>query len=157
MLSWVTRTNTYALVNVATRGYSKAYVERHGCWTWTTVKEIEEYIALIYFGLVKRSGLTDKYWRTIYHKLWIRKILSNFLHVVVPTNETPGNKLRKVEEFLASFKERGKLLYQPYHPKNCLRMNVWWSPSIGWVLGNTWKLSRDWNSGFWQTGIMGTL
>ena len=35
------------------------------------------------------------------------------MHVVDPTNETPGNKLRKVEEFLASFKERCSLVYQP--------------------------------------------
>ena len=28
------------------------------------------------------------------------KALSAFLHVVDPTNETPGIKLRKVEEFL---------------------------------------------------------
>ena len=40
------------------------------------------------------------------------KALPAFLHVVDPTNETPGNKLRKVEEFLASFKERCSLVYQ---------------------------------------------
>ena len=50
----------------------------------------------------------------IYHGLWAEMILtrsrykplSAFLHVVDPANETPGSKLRKVEEFLASFKER---------------------------------------------------
>ena len=35
-----------------------------------------------------------------------------FLHVVDPGKETPGNKLHNVEEFIASFKERRKLLYQ---------------------------------------------
>ena len=118
----MSRTNTYALMKVATRGYSKAYVDRHGCWTVTTAKEIEEYMALlIHFGLVKVGGHTDKYWstKTIYHGLRARKILSRnrykalspFLHAVDRTNEAPGNKLRKVEEFLASFKER----YQPFH------------------------------------------
>jgi hypothetical protein len=37
-----------------------------------------------------------------------------FLHVVDPTDETPGNKLCKVDEFLASFKERCHMLYQPH-------------------------------------------
>ncbi len=64
-----------------------------------------------------------KYWstKTIYHGLWARKILpqhryqalSAFLHVVDPTNETPGHKLRKVDAFVAMFKERCKFLYQP--------------------------------------------
>ena len=72
---------------------------------------------------MKVSGDVAKYWSTksIYHGLWARKILSRnryqalsaFLHVVDPANETPGYKLRKVEEFLAAFKERCKVLYQP--------------------------------------------
>jgi hypothetical protein len=36
-----------------------------------------------------------------------------FLHVVDPAEEIASNKLHKVEEFLASFKERCRLLYQP--------------------------------------------
>ena len=56
----VNHTNTYALLKVATRGYSKAYVDRQACWTNTTAKEIEEYMPLlIYFGLVKVGGHTD--------------------------------------------------------------------------------------------------
>ena len=120
----VSHTNTYALLKVATRGYSKTYVDRHGCWTNTTAKEIEEYMALlIYFGLVKLGGSTDKYWsiKTIYHSLLTRKILSQnqyktisaFLRVDYPTNQTFGNKLWKVEEFLASSNERCTRLYQP--------------------------------------------
>ena len=30
-----------------------------------------------------------------------------------PASETPGHKLHKVDEFIASFKERCKVLYQP--------------------------------------------
>ena len=99
-------------------------VDAQGFWSDTTNKEIEEYmVLLIYFGLVKVGGHTHAYWSTksIYHGLWARKImswdrykaLSAFLHVVDPCNENPGNKLRKVEDFLASFKERCGLLYQP--------------------------------------------
>ena len=33
--------------------------------------------------------------------------------MVDPSNKTPGYKLRKVEEFLAAFKERCKVLYHP--------------------------------------------
>ena len=75
----VSHTNTYTLMKVLTRGYSKAYVDRHGCWTNTTAKEIDEYRALvIYFGLLKLGGHTDNYWstKTIYHGKLTRKILS---------------------------------------------------------------------------------
>ena len=120
----VTHTNTYALVKVGTRGYSKGYVDKEGFWKKTSDAEILKFIALlIYFGLVKVGGTKDRYWstKTLYHGLWARRILSRdrykalgaFLHVVDPCNETADNKLRKVEEFLAMFKERCKLLYQP--------------------------------------------
>ena len=39
--------------------------------------------------------------------------LMAFLHVVDPTTETPGNKLRKVESFVNYFKSRCVALYQP--------------------------------------------
>ena len=120
----VTHTNTNAHLKVGGRGYTKCYVNKDGSWNETNAAEIEGYIALlIYFGLVKVSGDVAKYWSTksIYHGLWARKILSRnryqalsaFLHVVDPANATPGYKLRKVEEFLAAFKERCKVLYQP--------------------------------------------
>ena len=120
----VAHTNSYAYIKVGTRGYYKAYLKPDGSWNETSNAEIERYIALlIYFGLVKISGDVANYWSTksVYHGLWARKILSRsrykalsaFLHVVDPTDETPGHKLRKVDEFLASFKERCKLLYQP--------------------------------------------
>ncbi|XP_028418086.1 piggyBac transposable element-derived protein 4-like [Dendronephthya gigantea] len=74
--------------------------------------------------IVRVDSGVEKYWstKTLYHGLWARKMLSRmrykalmaFLHVVDPTNETPGDKLRKVDEFLASFKQRCKVLYQPY-------------------------------------------
>ncbi len=119
-----THTNTYALSKVGTRGYNRGYTNREGVWHETSDSEIDSFIALlIYFGLVKVGGDTSKYWstKTIYHGLWARKILSRdrykalaaFLHVVDPADETPGYKLQKVEEFIASFKERCKLLYQP--------------------------------------------
>ena len=121
--SVVAHSNTYALLKIATRSYSSCYLDKDGFWPRTSDKEIEAYMALlIYFGLVKVGGDQSRYWRTktIYHGLWARKIMSRscykslsaFLHVVDPPNETPGSKLRKVEEFLASFKERCKLLYQ---------------------------------------------
>ena len=120
----VTHTNTYALLKVGTRTYSRCYLDKDGFWKKTSEAEIYKFIALlIYFGLVKVGGDKAKYWstKTVYHGLWARKMLSRnrysalaaFLHVVDPSNETPGHKLRKVEEFLASFKERCKLLYQP--------------------------------------------
>ena len=39
--------------------------------------------------------------------------LMAFLHVVDPTTETPGNKLRKKESFVNYFKSRCVALYQP--------------------------------------------
>ena len=58
----VSHTNTYALMNFATKEYSKAYLDRDGCLTDTLAKGIKEYMALlIYFGLVKVVEHTDKY------------------------------------------------------------------------------------------------
>ena len=81
---------------------------------------------MVCFGLVNIDHNIKKYWstKTLYNGLWARKIFSRnrfkalmtFLHVVAPDQETPGNKLRKVEEFISSFKERFHLLYQP--PQN---------------------------------------
>ena len=120
----VTHTSSYALLKVGTRGYHKGYTDSLGSWNETFAVELMKYITLlIYFGLVTVAGDTAKYWSTksIYHGLWARKILSRdryqalsaFLHVADPVSETPGQKLRKVEEFLASFKERCNVLYQP--------------------------------------------
>ena len=121
--SVLAHTNTYALLKIATRSYSSCYLDKDGFWPRTSDKNIEAYMALpIYFGQVKVGGDQSRYWstKTIYHGLWARKIMSRnrykslsaFLHVVDPSNETPGSMMRKVEEFLASFKERCKLLYQ---------------------------------------------
>ena len=114
--SIVTNTNNYALNKVMQRGsgYCRAYVDKDGIWRATTKDEIENLIALVvYFGLVKVDSRIDKYWsaKTIYHGLWARKILSRdcyksliaFLHVADPQAEAPGEKLRKVEEFITSF------------------------------------------------------
>ena len=120
----VTHTNTYALMKVGSRAYSSEYVSCDGSWNKTTVEEIYKYIALlIYFGMVRVGGDIAKYCSTksMYHGLWARKILSRrrykalsaFLHVVDPGNESPGDKLRKVDDLLASFKSRCKVLYQP--------------------------------------------
>ncbi len=120
----VAHTNSYAHLNVGTRGYHRGYVNRDGSWNETSVEEMEKFVALlIYFSLVEVSSDTAKYWSTksIYHGLWARKILprhryqaiASFLHVVDPANESPANKLRKVDELLASFKEKCKILYQP--------------------------------------------
>ncbi len=120
----VAHTNTYAQLKVGNRGYHRGYVTREGEWIATSDEEVNRFVVLlIYFGLVKVSGDVAKYWstKTIYHGLWARKILPRhryqalaaFLHVVDPTNETPGHKLHKVDAFVATFKERCKLLYQP--------------------------------------------
>ncbi len=99
-----TYTNSYALSKVGSRGYSHAYTNRQGVWHETSDSKIDT---------------SKHYWstKTIYHSLWAKTILSRdrykaFLDVVDPANETPGYKLRKVEEFIGSFKERCKLLYQ---------------------------------------------
>ena len=122
--SVVAHTNSCAFMKLAAGGHT-TYTTRDGAWQQTTEDEMNHLIALlIYFGLVRVGSAVEKYWstKTLYHGLWARKILSRsrykalmaFLHVVDPANETPGNKLRKVEEFLASFKERCRMLYQPY-------------------------------------------
>ena len=121
----VAHTNAYAHFKAGTKNYNLGYLKKDGSWNETSNEEIESFIALlIYFGLVKVSGDVRKYWSTksVYHGLWARKILSReryqalsaFLHVADPTNEIPGEKLRKVNEFVASFKERCKILYQPF-------------------------------------------
>ena len=90
----------------------------------TCTNETEKLIALIiYFGLVNVST-THWFWsvKTLYHGLWARKILSRerykaeiqVLHIVHPNAEDPSDKLRKVSSFVALFKEKCKLLYQPF-------------------------------------------
>ena len=121
--SVVTHTNSYSFMRLTAGGYA-TYTSEEGLWQNTTAEEISHLIALlIYFGLVHVDSAVEKYWstKTLYHGLCARQILSRtrykalmaFLHVVDPSNETPGSKLRKVEDFLASFKERCSLLYQP--------------------------------------------
>ncbi len=121
--SVVAHTNTNAFMKLLGGGYT-SYTNEEGLWQNTTVEEINHLIALlIYFGLVNVDSAVEKYWstKTLYHGLWARKILSRdrykalmaFLHVVDPSKQTPGGKLHKVEDFLASFKERCSLLYQP--------------------------------------------
>ena len=117
-------TNSYAFMRLLAGGFT-TYTTGDGAWKTTTEDEINRLIAiLIYFGLVRVDTVVEKYWstKTLYHGLWARKILSRkrykalmaFLHVVDPAEEIASNKLRKVEEFLASFKERCRMLYQPY-------------------------------------------
>jgi hypothetical protein len=124
--SVVAHTNSYAFMRLVAGGYTTytTYTTGDGAWETTTEDEINNLIALlIYSGLVRVDTAVEKYWstKTLYHGLWARKILSCarykvlmvFLHVVDPTEEIASNKLRKVEEFLASLKERWHLLYQP--------------------------------------------
>ncbi|CAB4039704.1 Hypothetical predicted protein [Paramuricea clavata] len=122
--SVVAHTNSYAFMRLVAGGFT-TYTTGEGAWKTTTEDEINRLIAiLIYFGLVRVDTAVEKYWstKTLYHGLWARKILSRkrykalmaFLHVVDPAEEVASNKLRKVEEFLASFKERCRMLYQPY-------------------------------------------
>jgi hypothetical protein len=121
--SVVVHTNSYAYMRLIAGGFT-TYTTGEGAWQETTDNEINHLIALlIYFGLVRVDSVVEKYWRTktLYHGLWARKILSRtrykalmaFLHVVDPADEQPGNKLRKVEEFVAAFKERCHASYQP--------------------------------------------
>ena len=121
--SIVAHTNSYAFIKVASGGYSN-YTDSHGDWNLTNNDEIYRLISLlIYFSLVTIRFSVQKYWstKTLYHGLWARSImplkrfkaLMAFLHVVDPSNEDPSSKLRKVEEFIYSFKERCHVLYQP--------------------------------------------
>lgn len=121
--SVATHTNSYAFMKTTEGGYT-IYTNSDGTWNETTAAEIYKLVAiLVYFGLVNIDNDVEKYWstKTLYHGLWARKIFSRdrfkalmaFLHVIVPDQETPGDKLRKVEEFISSFKERCHLLYQP--------------------------------------------
>ena len=122
--SVVAHTNSYAFMRLVAGGFT-SYTTGEGAWQTTTEDEINHLIAImIYFGLVHVDTAVEKYWstKTLYHGLWARKILSRrrykalmaFLHVVDPAEEIANNKLRKVEEFLASFKERCRMLYQPH-------------------------------------------
>ena len=119
----VRQTNTYALLKV-TGGTHRTYCQRDGSWKPTTPDVIRKLVALLlYFGLVRVGTHFDRYWstKTLYHGLWARAImprlryraLMGFLHVVDPTTETPGNKLRKVQSFIDYFRTRCKDLYQP--------------------------------------------
>ena len=121
--SVVTHTNSYAYMKIVAGGH-RTYTSGDGSWQATTVEEINRLIALmIYFSLVRVDSVVEKYWstKTLYHGLWARKILSRtrykalmaFLHVVDPADETPGDKLCKVDEFIKMFKERCSSLYQP--------------------------------------------
>ena len=121
--SLVDHTNSYAYIQIA-GGTHTTYTKSDGSWQETTPDEMKRLIAvLIYFGLVRVETNIHRYWsiKTLYNGLWARAIISRirykalmgFLHVVDPTSEVPGNKLRKVESFLNYFKERCKRLYQP--------------------------------------------
>ena len=118
-----THTNTYANEQIVA-GSHQSYTQSDGSWNDTTSEEIKRLIALlIYFGLVKVGGNTDKYWstKTLYYGLWARSIMSRtryralmaLLHVVDPGSENAGDKLCKVESFIDYFKSRCLALYQP--------------------------------------------
>lgn len=118
-----THTNSYANEHIVA-GSHQSYTQSDGSWKDTTPEEINRLIAiLIYFGLVKVGGHTDKYWstKTIYYGLWARAIMSRtrfralmaLLHVVDPGTEEASDKLREVESFIDYFKSRCLALYQP--------------------------------------------
>ena len=71
-------TNSYANEHIVA-GSHQSYTQSDGSWKDTTPEEINRLIALlIYFGLVKVGGHTDKYWstKTLYYGLWARSIMS---------------------------------------------------------------------------------
>ncbi|KAL9978044.1 hypothetical protein ACROYT_G015521 [Oculina patagonica] len=116
-----THTNSYAWGVIGDKPY---YGDKDGAWVETSPEEIEKLIALIlYCGLVNVSSF-HRYWstKTLYHGLWARKIMARdrfkalmaVLHVVDPSDEDEGDKLRKVSSFLEFFKDRCKALYQPF-------------------------------------------
>jgi hypothetical protein len=116
-------TNSYANEKIAGETH-QSYTNSDGSWEETTPAEIYRLIALlIYFGLVKIGTHVDRYWstKTLYHGLYARVILPRLrfralmalLHVVDPATETAGDKLRKVESFVAYFKDKCLTLYQP--------------------------------------------
>ena len=59
--------------------------------------------------------------KSLYNGLWARGIMSRkryktlmaFLHMVDPDEEVPGDKLRKINSSIESFKEQCRSLYQP--------------------------------------------
>ena len=116
-----THTNAYGWIAILKKPY---YGDKQGAWIETTVEEIEKLIALIlYFGLVNVSSF-HRYWstKTLYHGLWARKIMSRdrfkalmaTLHIVDPSLEDDSDKLRKVRSFIQAFKDKCKLLYEPF-------------------------------------------
>ena len=116
-------TNSYAYEHIFQDTYS-SYAKSDGSWPDVTANEIKRLIALlIYFGLLKVVGDVDKYWsvKTLYHGLWAREIMPRtrfkalmaLLHVANPATETERDKLRKIESFVAYFKNRCSSLYQP--------------------------------------------
>ena len=121
----VQHTNTIAYIKLGDENSQHcSYRESDESWRNTTPEDILRLDALlIYFGLVKVRGDSEKYWSTatLYHGLWARSILSRMRfralmalpHVVDPCNEPAGNKLRKVQGFVDLMKRRCKLLYQP--------------------------------------------
>ena len=117
----VNHTNSYAFQHIATH---QSYSEKDGFWLETNADEIRRLIAiLIYFGLIRVSDTVDNYWsvKSLYNGLWGKAFLKRnrfralmaFLHVVDPSSEPDGDKLRKINSLLEFFKERCKELYQP--------------------------------------------
>ena len=128
-------TNSYANEHIVA-GSHQSYTQSDGSWKDTTPEEINRLIALlIYFGLVKVGGHTDKYWsvKTLYYGLWARSIMSRtryrglmaLLHVVDPGTEDPADKLRKVESFVVI-------------------LNLGALPCIS--QDNNWQLMSEWSS-----------
>lgn len=94
-----------------------SHSEKDGFWLETNADEIRRLIAiLIYFGLIRVSDTVDNYWsvKSLYNGLWGKAFLKRnrfralmaFLHVVDPSSEPDGDKLRKINSLLEFFKER---------------------------------------------------
>jgi hypothetical protein len=108
-------TNAYGWNLMVSKPY---YGNRDGAWIETNPAELDKLISLIiYMGLVKVSSF-HRYWstKTLYHGLWARHIMSRdrfkalmaSIHIVDPGQEKDGDKLRKVADFAAKFKEKCK-------------------------------------------------
>jgi hypothetical protein len=113
--------NTYGWMNV---GNKSTYGNSEGAWEEMSFDELKKLIGLIiYFGLTN-VGTFERYWstKTLYHGLWARKFMSKnrfkalvaMLHVVDPSSEEPGDKLRKVRGLLDAFTSKCRDLYQPF-------------------------------------------
>lgn len=118
--SIVKHTNTYAWMTIHKK---KHYANKDGSWEETNPSEIKRFIALLLYTGIVHVPVYQDYWsiKTLYHGLWARSIMSrnrfkallSMIHVVDPSEEREGDKLKKISPFIKYFRERCQTLFQP--------------------------------------------